>query len=361
MSKQTNDLLVKRGELLAQHTAIQNDETKLAERKELLDKVENIDAQIDEMKRAETLASKFVEERQVEVVNAPKDFNVRFLNFLNDQTQREFKVPVEKRANPLLSTTNATMLNKTVDGNLSIAQLPGFSFLSDLGVPTMTGINGKYVKVSLNQNKAKFVNENSDASAGDLAPATLELSARTLSHFVDITKETIDMTNPSLINQSIDSLHYGLGIAVVEDLFKQFEIDAVDSSVALARTLVYRDLINLDASIPYVKKNFAYVTTPSVASALMTTAGLTNQAPIWSDNDTIRGKKAFQHELVPAKRIYAADWSQAVVAQFGEITYIKDIYGDNALKNKQRVYATMEIDCGFVNDAFSKWISDASI
>lgn len=306
--------------------------------------------------RQKTITAPVTETRKGE----SKDFTARFGEWLQSD-KRSFEVNVAQRANPLLSTTNTTMLNKTVDGELSIAQVPGFDFLTQLGVPMITGYNGSYVKVSLNQNKAKFVNENNDASAGDLAPATLELKARTLSHWVDITAELEDMTNPQIVNQAIDSLYYGLGIAAVEDFFKQFEIDAVDSSIALGRTMVFRDLINLDASIPYTKKSPAYVTTPAVASALMTTAGLTNQAPIWSDNDTIRGKKAYFHDLVTAKRIYYADWAQSAMVQFGKIKFTKDIYGDNALKNKTRVYATMEIDSGFVNKAFSKWVSDVSI
>lgn len=346
MNKNLNDLLVKRGQKFNTYEALPEDAT-AEQRKAILDEVESLDAQIDEMKRAEKLAGKNTMERAVEVETNKNDSEAaKFRSYL---VEGDYSKPfVIKRADPIITTTNTGVINKTVANEVQIAMSPAESFLkNDLGVKIYDGLNGNFVVPRMDQFSAAFVNEASAAGLGDVNLASLTLAGRRLSAYATITDLTLAQTNPAIFQGIIDDLKNSFWQGVKFDLFDQIEADAASQiSDQDAATMTYDVILCMEASLGGLvpSQNLKLVTTPSIKGfakktiALGTTAG----DSIWDSIDWAK----FDSDGANADRIYLGDFSRSAVGIFGdyEVKILQDV--ENAKKGIYTAVITGLVDTG---------------
>jgi HK97 family phage major capsid protein len=289
---------------------------------------------------------------------------IEFRNWLKDSVEKGITAPFnglgELRADPLLSTTNTAIINKTVAPNVDIVTSPGEAFLRTLGVTFYDGLTGNFVLPSMDEDSATFPGEDASAASANMTPTSITLAGRRLTHTQSISVETLNQTNAGVYNSILQNLNNGIWKAVVADLFDQIDVDAATQKSAFGgTTLDYAKIVQQEASLGGFVGSNAYVTTPSVKAFLKKTAGLTNQDAIWSDNE-VNGYPAFSAPQVNAGTIYFGDWTKAVVGSFQGIQLIVDPYTD-AKKGLINLTVIGMFDTGCANKRAFNILTDASI
>jgi hypothetical protein len=264
------------------------------------------------------------------------------------------------RADPLLSTTNTSIINKTV-GGLNIKQTPGESFIRGLGVNVLTGLNGNFVLPSAAEVAAGFASENGDVSTGNFTPAAITLAPRGVGVSQTWTREYSSQVNPDIVSNMIQTMLNAIWVEVAKDVFVQVKSDGAAAQKAhVGGTLDYSTILGMEASIAYMMTNPAYVATRAFKSHLKgSNASSAGIKFVWQDDNTVNGYPAFSESVVPAGNLFFGDWADAYVGQWGDIEMIFDIYSSAAAR---KVKATLNglFDTGLANHRGMCWIADGS-
>jgi len=294
----------------------------------------------------------------------------RFLEAVNKaQTGQmvSFKANMaEFRAEPLISTS-ITQQN-TQMGGLSVVKQDAKSFLQNLGVKVFTGVKGQITLASAASVSATFPGENTIDVSANLSPASLTLAPRRCGISQTYTKEFLANVNDEIVNDMLLELQDAIWRKLAEDLFTNMTTDAVDASTKIAgSTLAATDIYSLESGISAAPKAPAFVTSPKVAGYLKGLATIASVAgPVWNGNPyagSIDGIPAFGTPYaggVTAEKLFYGDFSEAAVAQFGEISITINPY-TYAEYGKIQVVVDTLADTGVVNYRAFKWINDVSI
>lgn len=334
--KKLNEMLQKRASIIAQMEALNAKETMNEEETRSWDAlnadVENLDKEIERAQKQEKLNKSVAERKPVEEVEEreEKTLSVQFRDWLKEAI--DGKAEMSFRADPVLTTTDTGIINKTVADSVDILVSPGEAFLAELGVTFYPDLNGNFVVPNMAQDTAAFVSEDASAASANMAPSSLTLAARRVTHTQSITKETLAQTNPAIYQSILQNLINGIWNAVTNDVFDTLDTDAAtqitDFGVATSGT-TFDTLVQMEASIGGLNIGpAAYVTTPTVKAKLKKTIALgTTAGPaIWGLDNTVNGYRAYGVPAANANKIYFGDFSRQVVGQWGGIEVIVDPY-----------------------------------
>ena len=364
--KKLNDLKDERTQLTLRYNNIMSKEEMTdelrSEAQEIGTKIEVLDKDIKLVERADELAKREVtpevQERTDEEV---KPLGQQFQEFLRGAV--EGTGPLSFRVEPMLTTSNTDVINKTVANSLDILISPAEAFLRTLGVTFFPGLTGNFVVPSMAQDHATFPGENTDGADASMNVVDLVLAARRVTHAQSITKETLAQTNPAIYNGIVQNLVNGLWNAITYDLFDTIQTDAHGRNVGVTTPgLIFGDLVNMESSIGGLNIGAgAYVTTPAVKGylkqkiALGTTAG----PAIWGTDNTVNGYPAYGVPAANTNKVYFGDFSRTCVGQWGGIEIIVDPY-TLAKAGKIALTAVALADTGVTNVLAVNWINDVS-
>ena len=271
------------------------------------------------------------------------------------------------RADPILTSTDTTILNKQVFAGVDVLTSPGEQFLRDLGVTFFPGLNGQFVVPSMTQDTGTFPGENTNAAKTDASSlSSLTLAPRRVAHTQAISKETLAQTNPAIYNSIIQNLVNGFWNCVANDLFDQVRTDCGSTNEknmglpTAESALSFTTLVNMEASVgDYILAKPAYVVTPAARAYLATTAKMTNQGGIFEDG-MVNGYPCFSVPAQNPKVISFGDWSKACVGTWGQVNIIVDPFTD---AKKGLINLTLEgmVDTGVYNKRGIVNIYNASI
>jgi len=355
-----NELIEKRTGITSQIDAIlavdMTDETR-TQVTNLEKEYTKLGADIETAKR-QAERSKSVDVPAVEARNETKTLGVSFRDFLNEAVNGRGKL--EFRANPIMTTSNTDVINKTVANSVDIVLAPGEAFLHSLGVTFYPGLNGNFVVPSMAEDMAIFPGETFRADAS-MNVEDLLLAARRLTHTQTITTETLVQTNPAIYNGIYQNLVDGLWNAVVKDVFANILTDAATQIVTTGAPLTFADIVNAEASLGGLSiRPASYVTSPSIKGYLKRTIalGTTTGPAIWVGNE-LNGYPSFSAPQLAANKIIFGDFSRVAVGTWGGIEVIVD-YLTKAPEGEIVLTARMMVDDGVTNKrAFA--IRDGSI
>lgn len=277
------------------------------------------------------------------------------------------------RADPIITSTDTGLINKTVFPGIDVLTSPGEAFLRQLGVTFFPNLTGNFAIPSMAEDTGAFYEEWSsdytvDASAGSagMAPSSITLAARRVSHTQAISKETLAQTSPGIYSAIVQNLIDGLWSAVAYDLFDQVRVDCASSNEHIVNApassfnVSFTDLVNMEASLGgKILKSPAYVITPNQRAKLSVTAKMTNQEGIYEDGK-INSYPAYAVPAQNATFLSFGDWSKACVGQWGEIEIIVDPYTD-AKKGLINLTAAGLFDTGVFNKTAIVNLCDPSL
>ena len=297
----------------------------------------------------------------VEVERAEEAKEDTFQDFLRSAV--EGTGPLSYRADPILTTTDTGMVNKTVANKLEILTSPGEAFLRKLGVTFYPNLNGNFVVPNVGEDTATFVGEDASAASANMAPASLTLAARRVSHSQTITKETLAQTNPAIYSGIVQNLVNGIWNAITNDVFDTLQTDAASQVyTATASGLSYGDIVGMEASIGGLDIGAgAYVTTPSVKAYLKSLAVLgTDNGPVWQ-GETVNGYSAYGVPAANTNKVYFGDFGKCAIGQWGGVEIVVDPYtqakqgrivltaialADTGVTNKRGLVFTTDVSAG---------------
>ncbi|HPI82205.1 MAG TPA: phage major capsid protein [Candidatus Paceibacterota bacterium] len=364
--KKINELLSKRTDLIEKMEGLNRNETLTDEQTREWEgyntDVEKLTKEIERLQRMESLNRMAAEEAPAEQREDNAPISVRFMDWLHSAVDGNGNKTFELRADPILTTTNSAIINKQVMDGVDILTSPGESFLRTLGVTFFPGLTGNLVIPSMAEDTAAFVSEDASAASANMAPASLTLAARRITHTQSITRETLAQTNPGIYQAVLQNLVNGIWNAVANDVFDTLETDAATQIGAFGGgPVTYTDIVNMEASIGGLNIGpAAYVTTPTVKAFLKKTAYLTDEGAIWMDNE-VNGYPAYGVPHANADKIYFGDWSRTAVGTWGNgIEVVVDPYSQ-AKQGRIVLTAIMLADTGCYNARAFAIMNDASV
>lgn len=370
--KQMADLLAR---IKSENRGKDDSETKLWEdlNKEVDALEENIKREEKQIELNQRIEGKVVEPETREV---KKTFAERFMEAVKEAPRKgvqslfigpeDFQV----RANPVLSTTDTGVINKSGLG-VDVITSPGETFFRNLGVKIYEGLVGNFTLPSMGESRGYFVDESKDGSTANQASASVTLAARRITHSQAYTKEMLTQSNPGIYASFVQDLIDGIWTGIGYDFFTQFEGDAAAQVIThgvTTTTTLQTHLVDLEASLGGLQVGpCAYLMHPKTKSYLKKNImyGTTSGPMIWTNNE-VNGYPAFAHPAVPAsgavgnERIYFGDWSKAAIGSWGPLEVIVDPYGDNAKAGKITVTVIGLFDSGVQNKRAFSYLDDAS-
>jgi HK97 family phage major capsid protein len=327
--KKLNELKSERADLVSQMEVISNAEKMTEDLRSqwtgLDDQIKQFDADILMAERQEELNKNNVKRMEQNPITLDeRSLGVRFRDFLIDAVEKGQQATF--RVEPMLSTSNTDILNKTVKP-VDVMTSPGEAFLRGLGVTIYTGLNGQIVLPNMEQETAAFVAEatcNGDAS---MNIADIILAPRRITNSQSVTREFLAQTNPDIYQSLLNNLVTGIWNGVVSDFFTQVVTDAgAAQQVITGTTVTYANILSMEASLGCYSLSPKYVATPNGRATLKTMATVASIAgPAWA-NDQLNGYPATAICAVPANHLFLADWSKTVLGQWGGIEVIVDPY-----------------------------------
>ena len=323
--KKINDLKVERADVVSQMEVIANGESLNDEQRaswnQYDEKVRSIDAEIAMLERQEILNLNNVKPMEIK---EQKSLGVQFRDFLSGAMNNSG--PTSFRVEPMLSTDNTDLNNKTV-ATPDLLTAPGEAFLRSLGITFYTGLNGQLVLPRMSQQNAEFIAEGTCDGDASLNFGDVTLAPRRVTAYQTVSREFLAQTNPEIYNTLLQELINGLWGAVAYDVFDTLESDGATRITATGTTATYQDILNLEASIgDWNLSNMAYVTTPSGKAFFKgLDVGSDGIKYAW-DNSEMNGYSAYGVNAANANKVYFGDWSKEVVGQWGGIEIIVDPY-----------------------------------
>lgn len=325
--KKLSELKAERAELIDKMEAITKSENLTEEQRS---EWTGLDTQIKQIDNDITMAERQDELNKINVRKMEKtqlsvdekSLAVRFRDFLVDAVERGQQATF--RVEPMLSTSNTDILNKTVKP-VDVLVSPGEAFLRSLGVQFYTGLNGQIILPNMEQETASFVAEatcNGDAS---MNISDITLAPRRITNSQSVTREFLAQTNPDIYQSLLDNLITGIWNGVVADFFTQVVTDAgAAQQVVTGTTATYADVLNLEASLGCYSLTPSYVTTPAGRAFFKgLNAGSAGIKFAWEGAE-MNGYKADAICAAPANHLFFADWSKTVLGQWGGIDVIVD-------------------------------------
>jgi len=359
--KKINEMKAERAELISKMETISNGESLndelRAEWSGYDTQVKTIDNDITLAERQEELNKQAVrkEENIPTPVEERKSVGVQFRDWMFEAVEK--KDTPAFRADPLLSSTDTGLINKTIAPGIDVLKSPALEFLKSLGITFFTGLNGNLCLNSMAEDTATFPGENTGAASYSAAPTALTLTARRVTHTQAITKETLAQSNPTIYNSIVQNLVDGLYNAVANDAFDTLQTDAPGQRQTAGIT--FADIAALEASLSYANLGTVkFVTTPANRATLKTTAKFTDQAAIWGEDNTVLGYPAYAAPCANLSMMYMGDFSKCVVGQWGGVEIVVDPYTD-AKKGLINLTAIGLFDTGVVNQKGLVWKSNA--
>jgi len=355
--KKINELKQERSEVITKMEEISKSEQLTEEQRSAWkgfdDQVKSIDDQIQLLERQEQLNLNNI--TKMENTETYQPIAVRFRDWLTDAIKNGSKESF--RVEPMLSTSNSDILNKTV-ACPDVLTSPAESFLRTLGVTMWTGLNGQVYLPYMDQETASFVAEatcNGDASMNILDNS---IAPRRITNSQTVTRELLAQTNPCVYQSILDNLVTGIWNGVLTDAFDVLDTDAATQITTTGTTVTYVDVLNLEASLGCFDINAKYVSTPTGKATLKQLATVASVAgPAWMGNE-LNGTPAYSTCFANAHKLYYGDWSKFVVGQWGGLEIIVDPF-TYAKCGKITVTVLGLFDSGTINkNAFA--ILDAS-
>lgn len=267
-------------------------------------------------------------------------------------------VPKELRADPILTTTNTGIINKTI-GPVSVKTPSGLEWLRSIGVTFDEGLTGNYVLPSVATVSVGFVGEGNDTSTANVTPASVTLAARTVGGNQTISRQTLAQTNPEILASVLDVIDRAIGTEIVKDCFVQAEADATGRKATMnASSATYNTILNIDSSInvelqrPVIvmsKKTANYFKVLNVGSAGIRFA---------IENGEMNGYPVYTHPSLPDNKIWLFDATDMHVGFWGNKELIIDQYSSK--KSGKIEFQVLQLcDTGYANPA-SIVIADVS-
>ena len=328
--KKISEMKSERSDLITKMETISNGEALTDEKRtewtDLDNQVKKLDNEILMAERQEELNKQNVRIDAPAPAEEKKPVGIQFRDWLFESVENGAKSPAF-RADPIITTTDTGLINKSVAAGIDVLHSPAEAFLREIGVTFYTGLNGNLCLNRMAEDTATFPGENTGAASASMAPSALTLAARRVSHTQAITKETLAQSNPTIYASIVQNLVDGIYNAVANDVFDTLETDAPGQVQTAGIT--FADIAAMEASLAYTNLGTVrYVTTPANRATLKTTAKMTNQAPIWGDDNTVLGYPAYAAPCANDTKMYMGDFSKCVVGQWGGIEIVVDPYTD---------------------------------
>lgn len=358
--KKINELKAERAEIIEKMETISNGETLTEENRSewtnLDAEIKRIDDEISMATRQDELNKIKLSQMETNLINEEKSLAVRFRDFLTDALETGKSATF--RVNPMMSTSNSDVLNKSVAA-VDVLTSPGEAFLRQLGVTMYTGLNGQLVLPSMDQETAAYVAEGTCNGDASMNITDIILAPRRITNYQDVTREFLQQTNPGIYQSLIDNLVTGIWNGVVNDFFDVVETDAATQVVTTGTTATYANILQMEASLGDYSLNPKYVTTPTGKAFFKgLDVGSDGIKYAW-DGAEMNGYAAYGTPAANANKVYFGDWSKSVVGQWGGLEIIVDPYS-YATCGKIRITALGLFDSGVANKrAFT--ILDASL
>lgn len=223
---------------------------------------------------------------------------------------------IEFRVNPMLSTSNSNILNKTVDAP-SMMIAPNETALRDLGI-TFIDSNGEVILPSINAHTAAFIAEAVCGGDASLNISNNKLSARRITASQIVSREFLAQTNEDLYRGLLNNLLNSIWSGISTDVFDTLDTDAATQLKSLGTTPTYSDLTLLEASLGgVIMEKPAYVCDPVTMAYLKSTQKFTDCCDTLAQDGQINGYKAVALPWANTEKIYFGDWSKYVVSTFG--------------------------------------------
>lgn len=348
--KKILDLKSERADLVSKMEVIVNGEAMTEEQRSEWNgfdtRIKSIDDEISLLERQEELNKTNIKTMENTVERKPLavDFRDWLIGAVNEGKTTSF------RADPIITSTDTGMINKTVANGIDVLTSPGEAFLRQLGVTFYEGLTGNFAVPSMAEDLATFPGEDASAASANMVPASLTLAARRLTHSQSITRETLAQTNPGIYQSILQALVDGVGNALVKDAMATVISDAATQIKVTGTTITNTDVLNLEASLGGLSLNKpAYVTTPTGKAYLKGTIarGTTAGDAIWMNNE-MNGYAAYGCPQLAANRTIFGDWSKEVVGKWGGYEVIVDPYSQ---ANQGRIVLTIValVDTGNAN------------
>lgn len=293
-------------------------------------------------------------------VNNFRNYVTDVLNGQPGNPVAPFRLEIEHRADPLLSSTNANLKTITI-GSWNTLYSPYEQNLRDLGVKIMTNLNGNIVLPVVGQSKAGWISEAADGSTANLSPTNITMSPVRATITQSVTREFLASTHEENLNLIVQNLYNAIWGAVSDKFFDELHVDcAAQISTAPAVSLNLKQLTNLEASTgDYTLDRPAYVMRQEIKSYLKNVATLSNQVPIWN-MDKVNEYPAQSNPSANQNQIYWGDWSKAVVGSWGSgIDVILDPFS-SAASGKVAITVSGLFDTGVVNPRAFTILKDVS-
>jgi HK97 family phage major capsid protein len=358
--KKINELKSERSTLISQMEEILKNETVSEEQRSTWNlhdaKVKEISTEIETLERQEALNKLNVDTLDNVPTIARKPIGESFREWLNMSVDNGGKGP-SFRADPIITSTDSTVINKVVANSVDILKSPAEAFLKELGITFYTGLTNTLVLPYMAEDTAAFPGENTQAASANMATASLTLAPRRVSHTQSISKETLVQTNPAIYASILQNLYDGIWNAVANDVFDTIQTDA-PAQVQTAG-ITYAAIAAMEASLAYTNiGTVKYVTTPANKATLKVTAKMANQAPIWDVDNKVLGYPAYGVPAANAAQMYMGDFSRAVIGQWGGVEIIVDPY-TSAANGLIKLTVIGMFDTGIVNPKAMVWKASA--
>lgn len=326
--KKINELKQKRAGIITQMQAITANETLTPELREQWNgfdtEIRSIDDEIALLERQEALNAANAKPIKPEDNTS---VSTEFRDWLRNAVENNGSNKFELRAEPIVTTTNSDIINKTVADSVDILTSPGEAFLKTLGITMYPNLVGNFTVPSMAEHTAGFVNETSTGGNANMAHEDLTLAARRVTSKQTITRETLAQTNPAIYASIVQNLYNGIWNAVTNDVFDQIDTDAATRITSTGTTATYQNILNLEASIGGLSiGSGAYVTTPTGKAFFKgLDVGSDGIKYAWNGND-MNGYPAYGVPAANSNKVYFGDFSKVAVGQWGGIEIIVDPY-----------------------------------
>jgi len=358
--KKLNELKSERSDIVTKMEEISKTETLTEEQRsswnDLDNQVKKIDDDIILLERQEKLNINNISTPEIVSTEEVKPMGIQFRDWLYESVENGGKT-ASFRADPIITSTDSAIINKTVNAGVDILQSPAEAFLRQVGVTFFTGLTGQLVIPSMAEDTAAFPGENTGAASASMATASLTLAARRVSHTQAISKETLSETNPTIYSSILQNLLNGVWNCVTNDVFDTLQTDAPEQVQTAGIT--FAAIAAMEASLAYSNiGGVNFVTTPANRATLKVTAKMSNQAPIWGDDNTVLGYPAFAVPAANSTMMYMGDFSKCAVGQWGALEIVVDPYTD-AKKGLINLTVVGLFDTGCYNPRGIVWKANA--
>jgi hypothetical protein len=270
-------------------------------------------------------------------------------------------IPQELRADPLLSSTNSSLVPQNVINDLSMVTGDNFTLLQALGVGFLTGLNGKTEYPYMVQLSTSKPGEGVDASTASASPLNVEFAPQAYSSFQTWSKQALLTTPDAIYTGILNDMQLANERKVVADLFT----DLVASDVSTAATttgLTYGDMINL-TNIGYNVGTASFVTDHAVRVYLEQKAVNSNGIALaWNAlNNTVGGRKAIASDAMVSKRVLYGNFAYSKVGVWSSPEIIVNPFAYDTAGKVRVTVLGFYCPKGINKYAFKHFSADASV